>query len=90
MGNSVYGSAPPCLLARSTHPLVADELLVAHGLVGLEGGHGAGGGGAVAEADVAAPVVVPALVSRLERALFSAARTLQEEERRLCGIVMKI
>ena len=90
MGNSVYGSAPPCLLARSTHPLVADELLVADGLIGLEGGHGAGGGGAVAEADVAAPVVVPALVSRLERALFSAARTLQEEERRLCGIVMKI
>ena len=59
-----------------THPLVADELLVADGLVGLEGGEGAGGGEAVAEADVAAPVVLAALVARLERALVRAARAL--------------
>ena len=61
---------------RTTHPLVADELLVADGLVGLEGGEGAGGGEAVAEADVAAPVVLAALVARLERALVRAARAL--------------
>ena len=62
-----------------THPLVADELLVADGLVGLEIGHWARRGDAVAEADVAAPVVVPALVPGLERALLSAARALVEE-----------
>ena len=62
-----------------THPLVADKLLVADGLVGLEIGHWARRGDAVAEADVAAAVVVPALVPGLQRALFSAARTLREE-----------
>ena len=60
----------------TTHPLVADKLLVADGLVGLEGGEGAGGSETVAEADVAAPVVLAALVARLERALVRAARAL--------------
>ena len=60
-----------------TYPLVADVLLVADRLVGLERGHGTGGGGAVAEAEVAAAVVLAALVARLELALLVAARALR-------------
>ena len=56
--------------------LVAHKLLVAHRLVGLHGGDGAGGTGAVTEALVPAPVVVAALVAALQLAFRRAARAL--------------
>jgi hypothetical protein len=60
----------------STYPFVADELLVADGLVGLEIGHGAVWAGAVAEALAAAAVVVATLIVMTKLAVVGATRTL--------------
>ena len=62
-----------------THPLVADELLIADGLVGLELGGRAGGAEAVAEGLRPAAVVIPALVPQLEGALVGATGTLERK-----------
>ena len=64
---------------KCTHPFVADELLVADGLVGLELGGGAGGSEAVAEGLRPAAVVIPTLVPQLEGALVGATGTLERK-----------
>lgn len=68
-------------MASGTHPHEADELLVAHRLVGLVVGRRAPGPGAVAERRVAAPVVVAAFHAVAQLALVRAARALQSRTR---------
>ena len=67
----------PLSQGSSTHPFVADELLVADGLVGLQVRDGAVRAGAVAEALTAAAVVIAALVVSPELAVVGAAWTLK-------------
>ena len=66
-----------------THPFVADELLVADGLVGLELGGRTGGSESVTKRFRAASVVVPAFVPELERALIRAAGTLKRKQQQI-------
>lgn len=63
-----------------THPHVADEFLVAYGLVGLVDGWRALGTTAVAKARVPATVVVPALIAVAQSTAGCAAGALQQPE----------
>ena len=65
----------------ATDPLEADELLVAHRLVGLEAAGRALHGAPVAVAVAAAPVVLPAQRAHVEAAVAVAARTLTANQR---------
>ena len=63
----------------ATDPLEADELLVAHRLVGLEAAGRALHGAAVAVAVAAAPVVLAAQRAHVEAAVAVAARPLRSQ-----------
>ena len=63
----------------ATDPLEADELLVAHRLVGLEAAGRALHGAPVAVAVAAAPVVLAAQRAHVEAAVAVAARTLRSQ-----------
>ena len=63
----------------ATDPLEADELLVAHRLVGLEAAGRALHGAPVAVAVAAAPVVLAAQRAHVEAAVAVAARTLHSQ-----------
>ena len=65
----------------ATDPLEADELLVAHSLVGLEAAGRALHGAPVAVAVAAAPVVLAAQRAHVEAAVAVAARTLTANQR---------
>lgn len=62
-----------------THPHVADELLVAYGLVRFVDGWRALGSAAVAKARVPASVVVPALIAAAQSAAGCAAGPLEQD-----------
>ena len=74
--NKVQGCYYP-----ATDPLEADELLVAHSLVGLETAGWALHGAPVAVAVAAAPVVLAAQRAHVEAAVAVAARTLTANQR---------
>ena len=74
--NKVQGCYYP-----ATDPLEADELLVAHSLVGLEAAGRALHGAPVAVAVAAAPVVLAAQRAHVEAAVAVAARTLTANQR---------
>lgn len=62
-----------------THPHVADELVVAYGLVRFADGWRTLGTTTVAKARVSASVVVPALIAVAQSAARCAAGTLKQE-----------
>lgn len=63
-----------------THPHVADELVVAYGLVRFADGWRTLGTTAVTKARISASVVVPALIAAAQSAARRAAWTLEQED----------